>query len=126
MGVLPYNREKRIASEVFELLSRVIHNELSDPRLSGIQLTDGEMTKDLKIFKLYYYVEGDEKRKEEARHGLESAVGYMKFCISRRLSLRFVPEIRCYFDKTIESAERIDGILRVIGEKNKNDEGRDE
>lgn len=117
MSALPYMRSARVSSEVYEILASVIHNELSDPRLKGIQLTSSEMTKDLKILKVYYYVEGGEAERRHARQGLNSAIGYLKRSLSEHLRLRVIPEIKFYFDDSIERAERLDTILDNLKRK---------
>lgn len=117
MSVVPYKRSSRVASEVYHVLAEVCHNELSDPRLKGIQLTKAEMTDDLQIVKIYYYFEGTEQQRERSLKGLESAKGYIKRAISERLKLRIIPDIRYYFDDGIEKAEKLDRVLEDLRQR---------
>lgn len=119
MPINPYKRSSRVASEVFHIVSEVCRNKLSDPRVRGVQLTGAEMTDDLQILKVYYYVDGPERDKKRALHGLESAKGYLKRAIAHSLDLRVIPDIRYYFDDGIERGEKMDRILEGL---NKGDE----
>lgn len=100
-----------MAEEAFQVISEAYRNELSDPRLKGVQLTAAEMTADLQVLKIYYYVDGPDGDKKRAHTGLQSAKGYLKKVIADNLVLRFIPDIRFYFDEGIEKAERLDRIL---------------
>jgi ribosome-binding factor A len=112
----PYKRSTRVASEVYAVIAEVCRNELSDPRLRDVQLTGAEMTDDLQIVKVHYYVEGSEDQKKKALKGLESACGYIKRAISQRIQLRIVPDIRFYFDEGVEEGEKLDKILDDLNE----------
>lgn len=111
MSFVPYKRSARVAEELFHVIAEVCRNELSDPRLKYVQLTGAEMTDDLQLLKVFYYIEGSEQARKKTLEGLESAKGYMKRAVSTRLKLRVIPEIRFYFDEGIEEAEKIDKIL---------------
>lgn len=111
MAHSPYKRATRVAEEIYRVIAEVCYGELSDSRLSGIQLTDTDLTDDLRILKVYYYIDGSDEEKREALKGLESAKGYIKRAIATKLDLRLVPDILYYFDETIERAEKLDKIL---------------
>lgn len=107
----PFKRAARVASEVYHVIANVLYNELSDPRLRGLQITGATMTDDLQIVKLYYYLGGDEKVRASCLKGLKKANGYLRKALSDKLNLRVTPEIRYYFDENIEKAERLDKLL---------------
>lgn len=111
MRALPYKRAARVGGQVFEVVANVCHNELSDPRLKGVQITGVDMADNLKIASVFFYVEGGEEKRKKCTEGLASAKGYIKRSISQRLELRFIPEIRFCFDEAMENAERMDELL---------------
>ena len=51
--------------------------------------------------------------------GLESASGYIRGELGKRLRMKYTPAIRFYFDKTFEQGERIDRIINRLKEKEK-------
>ncbi len=114
MRKLPFKRSARIAGEIYQLIAEVCRNRLSDPRVQGIQITDVQMTDDLQIVKVYYYVDGISGIRKRAREGLEKASGVFKRVMAEQLDLRLVPELRFYFDETIEQGEKMDKILNDL------------
>lgn len=110
--VLPYDRAQRVADEIHQILSTALINEISDPRLSGVSITRVSMTKDLRIARIHYYVDGaSEGQKDAARRGLGSAVGFFKRSIGDNVRLKFMPEIEFYYDDSIDFRERMDELI---------------
>ena len=102
-----YRRAERVASEIFRVVAEACYSKLSDARLHGLQLTRATVTDDLQIVKLYYFLEGTEEQKKRCLDGLNSAKGLLRSVIASNLSLRIVPEIQFFYDKGMESSERI-------------------
>lgn len=117
MSEIPFKRAARVGSEVYHIIADVCQNQLADPRVRGIQLTGSEMTDDLQIIKIYYYIDGDKTRIKKCDKGLESAKGFMKRAIAKNLALRLIPEIFFYYDEGIQNAEKMDLLLRELKEK---------
>lgn len=114
MQHLPYKRSARVATDAYQIIAEAVYQELNDPRLKNIQLTGSEMTDDLQILKIYYYIEGSEEARKKSLKGLMSAKGYLRKAISNKLGLRVVPDIRYYFDEGIEKAEKLDKIFEDL------------
>lgn len=114
MPVSPYKRSSRVAGEIYQVLIEACRNQLSDPRLQGVEMTVVEMTDDLQLVKLYYYIEGDAEKRKKALKGLHSAKGFFKKVISQNLNLRLVPDIKFFFDETFENADKIEKLLSSI------------
>ncbi|MDE6635646.1 MAG: 30S ribosome-binding factor RbfA, partial [Lachnospiraceae bacterium] len=61
----------RINGEVRKEMSRIIREELKDPRIPEMtSVTDVEVTGDLKFAKIYISVLGNESDKQDAMEGL--------------------------------------------------------
>lgn len=111
MKFQPYKRSERVSQEIYQIVLDVCRNELSDPRLKGVQLTSAVLTDDLQTLKVYYYIEGSSDGQKRVEKGLASAKGYFKRAIAERADLRLVPDILFFFDDGIEKAERLDTLL---------------
>lgn len=90
--------------EVQRELSEIIRTEIKDPRLSAAMTTvvSAEVTPDLKYCKAYISVLGSEEASKAVLEGLNSAVGYIRKELARRVNLRNTPEIRFVLDQSIE------------------------
>lgn len=108
---LPYDRAQRVADEIYRIIATSCYNELSDPRLAGLEITYVKMTKDLQIARVYYYMhDADEERHLKAKMGLESASGFFKRAIGEEMTLRFIPTLEYFFDETIDLEEKIESL----------------
>lgn len=107
-------RQQRVAEMLYEELSIMIANELDDPRLSLVQVTHVDVSRDLRNVKVYVSHDDDELSKRNVLQGLRHAIPYLRRQLAVRVSLRAVPELSFYYDDTPEKAARIDELLRQI------------
>ena len=59
-------RPERVQEALRQEVSRIVHNEIKDPRLGFITITGVELTKDLRYAKVFFSVLGEEKKKKLA------------------------------------------------------------
>ena len=109
-------RQQRVAELLFEELSIMIASELNDPRLSLVQVTSVDVSRDLRNVKVYVSHDDDEVSKRQVLQGLQHALPYLRRQIAVRCTLRAVPELAFYYDDTPERAARVDALLRAIAE----------
>ena len=62
----------------------------------------------------YISVMGDEKTKQKAMDGLNSAQGFIRREIGKRVNLRYTPEFVFEADDSIEHGSHIDKLLKDI------------
>jgi ribosome-binding factor A len=97
------NRIDRISEEIKREISNIIQNELKDPRLPQIvSVTSVNTTKDLRYSKVYVSILGSEEEKKNAMDALNSAAGYIRREIGKRVQLRYTPELLIELDESIE------------------------
>lgn len=106
-------RRARINDAVREELSLALQNS-KDPRLSGsmVSILSADVSPDLKTAKIRYSVYGGDT--EEAVAGIESAAGYFRRELARRLNLRITPELTFLRDDSIAHGARIAQLLREV------------
>lgn len=115
-------RTERISSEVKKELSKILRDDLSDPRLSNeamVSITDVEATNDLSFADCYISVLGDEQKKEDVLDALDQAKGYIKILIGERMRLRSMPEFRFKLDNSIEHGAYMDKLIAETIAKDK-------
>ncbi len=109
-------RTQRVASLLLEEVSQILIREVQDPRTAGVTLTGVHISADLRLATIYFTTFLPTER-DQALAGLESASRYIRSHISRRLSLRYIPEIRFVYDPAREQAERMESLLKQIAEE---------
>ena len=116
------NRLNRMSQEVKKVVSEVIMNDIKDPRVPLMtSVTSVELTNDLRFANVYISVLGNEKEKEEAIEGLQSAKGFIRKEIGRKVNLRYTPEPIFFLDTTIEHGIKISKLLNDL-KKSDNEE----
>ena len=113
---MPSRRPERVNSLMHEAVAEILQREVKDPRVLNVTITAVNIGPDLKLAKIYFSTFRPEDR-EPALAGLRSAAGYIKRQIAGRLRLRHTPELRFLFDDTLDKANRLEGLLHQIEQK---------
>lgn len=107
-------RQQRVAGEIKRRASQFIREELKDPRLGFLTITDVEVNSDLTHARLFVSVMGDEAEQRNTMEALRRARGLVKRDIGDWLRLRTVPEITFEEDHSIERGTRILQLIRDL------------
>lgn len=96
-------KNTRINMEVQRELSKVISQEMKDPRIDPMtSVIAVEVTPDLKQAKVYVSVFGSDEKKQSTLEGLRSATPFIRKHLAKTINLRNTPELRFYMDESIE------------------------
>jgi ribosome-binding factor A len=96
-------RPKRIAEAIRTEVADILAREMKDPRLGFATVTDVEVSGDLRHVKIFVSVMGDETQVSETMAALESATGFVRTEIGKRVRLRHTPEIVFRHDTSLEN-----------------------
>jgi ribosome-binding factor A len=107
-------RQERVSELLFQELSIIISNDLEDPRLSLLTVTNLDVSRDLRTVKVYVSHSDESVSRRSVLVGLKNASAYMRRQIAERCGLRVVPELIFYYDDSPERAARVDELLRQI------------
>jgi ribosome-binding factor A len=80
-----------------------------------------DISGDLQHVKIYVSILGEEESRTETMKALESAKGYIRSEIGRRVPLRLTPEISFEYDESIERGARILKLIEEV-QSGRNDE----
>ncbi len=102
-----------------ELSEMLVKEEIRDPRLSGISVTEVKIDRELSYADIYVSAVEGVSRSKEVLEGLESASGFIRKTLAERIDLRAFPRLRFHWDITPERADRIEQLLASIREEEK-------
>ena len=102
----------RVDEQLKEEISKIISQELSDPKLTGmISVSSVKTTPDLRYARVFVTMIGCKSQKENLAI-LKKSSGYIRTLIAKRVNLRITPELIFEFDESIEYGAKIDKILK--------------
>lgn len=107
-----YRRTDRINELLREELSVLIRDEVRDPRVGLATVTAVDTSPELDHARVYITTLGDDEEKQEIVAGLQSAAGFLRGQLGRRLHMRRIPELHFSIDRVLEGAQRIETLLR--------------
>lgn len=119
-------RVQRIAERIREELSEMLLQEVSDPRIVGISVTDVRVDRELAYANIYVSALEGSERSKEILEGLRHARGYLRSELAHRLDLRTFPFLRFHWDPTYEQAEKIDRLIASLHEDEEDDQNNEE
>ena len=119
-------KNTRINMEVQRELSKVISQELKDPRIDPMtSVIAVEVTPDLKHAKVFVSVLGDEEKKQATLEGLKSATPFIRKHLASTINLRNTPELTFFMDESIaygvNMSKLIDDVTKDLEEEDDNE-----
>ncbi len=115
-------RIEKLQELIKQEVSKMLLMDIKDSRIGFVTVTGVEMTGDLREAKIYVSIMGNDEQIKSSLEGLQSALGYIRREIGRRIKIRFTPEISFALDKSLDYSEHIQKLLLQIeqeGSKNK-------
>lgn len=108
-------RTGRVSQEILKSITQILRNEIKDPRIQGVTITDVEVTNDLQQAKVFYStLADDETTKIKTQNGLDKAAGLIRKYLGEQLSTYHTPELIFKRDESIEYGNRIEELLNQI------------
>lgn len=102
-------RNGRVSITLQRELGRLIDKSISDPRLAPMtSVLRVECTADFATAHVYISALGDDKAREGSLEALQSAAGYLRREIDKRIHIRHVPRLVFHLDSAlVEGAEML-------------------
>jgi ribosome-binding factor A len=117
----PFNRADRVSGQVQRALSDLLHKRIRDPRLKDATISEVKMSADLKLAKIYYTIPDRERARDDAMAGFKSASGFVKRTLARELGLRYMPDLKFFYDDSFDYGAKIDSLIRSLHKKDEAD-----
>ncbi|MBA2565440.1 MAG: 30S ribosome-binding factor RbfA [Gemmatimonadetes bacterium] len=114
-----YRRTDRVAALVLREVTRIVREEVRDPRIGFVTFTGARVTPDLASARVFVSVMGSEAEKLDSLAGLRSAAHFIHGQLWDLLDLKTVPEITFELDRTLERAARIEALIERIHEQDR-------
>lgn len=112
-------RTERIAATLLDELSRLLREEVSDPRIGMVTLTRADVAPDLSHAVIHYSAleSGREEERRRIESGLASASPFLRRRAARALPLKRMPELRFRYDPSLSLGSQTLHLLREIADE---------
>ena len=110
----PFSRADRVSGQIQRAISDLLYKRISDPRLKNAAISEVKMSADLKLAKIYYTLPDKESARADALAGFNSASGFVKRTLARELGLRYMPDLKFYYDDSFDYGAKIDNLLKTL------------
>ncbi len=97
-------RAVRLAHQLQQEIATIILQELKDPRLGFITITQVELSKDLSHAKVSYSCLGDAQERGRCQEALDHSTRFVYGLLKKRLRLRITPTLVFRYDESIAAA----------------------
>lgn len=113
-------RVERLNSLLKEVISEVVMRDVRDPRMAQfITITGVDITKDLHYAKVFISVMGTPDEKKQTLEALQSAAGFIAVQASKKVTMRYFPNLTFKLDESVEKHVRIETLLGQIRQEQK-------
>ena len=107
-----FARSERVAQMVIRHLAVILRNDVKDPRVSALSITDVDVTKDLRQAKVFVTSLSDEQSEiDDAMQALEKANGYLRRALAGVIDLRHCPILIFAYDNSISEGARMSALI---------------
>ena len=107
---------KRIASQIVREVSDILSNVARDRLMHTVTITGCDVSSDLSYAKVYFTVLDDAKRKTTLE-ALNNAASFIRGELSKRVEVRHTPELKFFYDTSIDYGKHIEEIIEEINNK---------
>ncbi|MFQ5881594.1 MAG: 30S ribosome-binding factor RbfA [Candidatus Methylomirabilales bacterium] len=108
------SRAERVGDLLKEELSQLLLREIKDPRIGFVTITMVRVSADLRHARVYIVTHETGEEQKRTLEGLQSARGYLRGELGRRLYLRYIPDLSFFVDESLERGFRIHEILKSL------------
>ena len=118
-------RIDRINGVLRQEISQLLSRQIKDPRLNAVvTITQVETSSDLRTARVFLSVLGDQKTRESALEGIQSAATFLRRELRDRLTLRYTPFLTFVLDDSLENADHLLRLMDRIHEESPPEESQ--
>lgn len=108
------HRAERVSEALREELDELIGYEMSDPRVSGLTVTEVLLSPDLKKAEVRLAMPADEAARKDALAALDHARSFLKRELALRLQMYRVPDLNFSADVSAGLSAKMESLLKRV------------
>ena len=108
-----FSRTQRVGDQIQRELATVLQLEMKDPRLGMVTVSGVDVSRDMAfatVHVTFLGIDGQEAI-NQAVEVLTDAAGYLRTELSRRMRMRFTPQLRFRYDESLVRGRRLSSLI---------------
>jgi len=117
-------RAEKVSNEIRKAIVRPINDLAVEHKAGLLTITTVRISKDLRVARIYFSLMGGTLNKSKFLEVLELNKSEIRKSLANSVRLRFVPELKFFYDDTLDTIEHISDVLKKVQSKEpgKNDD----
>ena len=110
-----FTRAERVSDAIQQELAVLIRENVRDPRVGMVSVTEVEVSRDLAYAKAYISFVGDRSQDEinEGIAALNGASGYLRKLLAASIKLRITPKLNFFFDESGRRGQHLSALIEL-------------
>ena len=104
-------RMERVQELMKQEISKIILEDIKDPRVGFVTVTRVHVTSDLRSARVFVSLMGSEEQMAESWRGLNRSLGFLRREVGKRVRLRYTPELSLEIDDSMAYSAHIQELL---------------
>ena len=109
-----FSRADRVGGLIQQVLSDILRKGIQDPRLELTTITAVKVSRDLRIARIYFVTSEGKENREAAEKAFKHALGFIKRSLASQLNLRYMPDLKFFYDQSFDYGSNIDRLLQSV------------
>ncbi|MFT7499373.1 MAG: ribosome-binding factor A [Rheinheimera aquimaris] len=110
-----FTRAERVSDAIQQELAVLIRENVRDPRVGMVSVTEVEVSRDLAYAKAHISFVGDRSQDEinEGMVALNGASGYLRKLLAASIKLRITPKLNFFFDESGRRGQHLSALIEL-------------
>ncbi len=110
-----FTRAERVSDAIQQELAVLIRENVRDPRVGMVSVTEVEVSRDLAYAKAHISFVGDRSQDEinEGMAALNGASGYLRKLFAASIKLRITPKLNFFFDESGRRGQHLSALIEL-------------
>lgn len=104
-------RMERVRELMKQEISKIILEDIKDPRVGFVTVTRVKVTSDLRAARVFVSLLGSDEQMADCWRGLNRSLGFIRREVGRRVRLRYTPELSLEIDDSMAYSAHIQELL---------------
>jgi len=118
-------RQEKVAGSIKKAIADIFMRELNDPRVRLASVNRVEISADLQSAKIFVSIIGEPGEQRTVFRGIESASGFVRKSLGKKVKLRVVPTLHFVLDHSIEKAMEVTNLIDDLTSEREERENKD-